>query len=783
MIKMALRLWLAGLILGMGLLLTSAAPAAADFANSIEADWVVSPDGPLTSIAEAVERAAEGDTIAVYGGYYDGPLVVSKSLRLVGYDWPVIDGHHHGSVVELLAPNTRFEGFQVQNSGASLNREDTGIVGAATNLTIVNNRLENVLFGIYLLEAHGAVLQDNKIWGMDLDVPRRGDAIRIWYSHDALLQGNVVDGGRDVVLWYSERLTLRENVISNGRYGLHFMYCHDAIVEHNLLSHNSVGAYLMYSHDLHLRYNTIAFNRGPSGYGIGLKDMDAAVVEENLIVDNRVGAFVDNSPASRDSIGLFKGNIFALNDIGLNLMPSVQRNRFVENSFVDNQEQVSIAGGGRLQGNLWTVDGRGNYWSDYAGYDAAGDGLGDIPYRADRLFESLTDRQPQLRLFLFSPTAQAVDFAARAFPFVRPQPKLEDERPLMSPVIPEGLPPLPVSDTLPLGTASAGLLTLAAAVGLFLVVGQRSGGERLPAEKAGHAPPIVGKEYREMIQVTDLTKRFGKITAVDALSFTVSEGEAVALWGPNGAGKTTALRCLLGVIPYRGMIQLAGLDTALQGRTARRLIGFVPQELNFHDDMTVQETLLFYARLKKTPATAIPTLLERLGLALHHDKDVRNLSGGLKQRLALAVALLADPPLLMLDEPTANLDAAAREDFLALLERQKQNGKTLIFSSHRAEEVIALADRVLVLEQGRLVADCPPAQLNGRPGWKALIRLRVDEPQLEQAIAALQEHGFQASRNGAGLKLAVSADAKAFPISLLAQAGIMVHDFEEINDD
>ncbi|MFW6097491.1 MAG: NosD domain-containing protein, partial [Chloroflexota bacterium] len=182
-------------------------------------------------------------------------------------------------------------------------------------------------------------------------------------------------------------------------------------------------------------------------YGVGLKDMDDAIVLENNFLDNRIGAYLDNSPREIDSVGLFEGNVFAYNDIGVELMPAVSRNQFIANSFVDNEEQVALAGGGRPGANHWTVDGVGNYWSNYAGFDANGDGYGDVTYVSQRLFEDLMRREPALRLFLYSPATDAMDFAARAFPVVRPQPKLEDSSPLMAPRAAAGAPPLPQSNT------------------------------------------------------------------------------------------------------------------------------------------------------------------------------------------------------------------------------------------------------------------------------------------------------------------------------------------------
>lgn len=424
---------------------------------------VVTSQGTYDSLSEALAQAKEGEKIEVYGGVYKGPLVVDRSVELVGYDWPVIDGGDQGTVVKITSPDVTLRGFVIRNSGDSLDQENSGLAIEAPGAVIEGNRLEDTLFGIYLREAHGSTIRNNDITSMDLEVPRRGDPVRVWFSNDVLVEGNKINKGRDVVLWYSERLTIRDNEVSEGRYGLHFMYCDDAIIENNLLMNNSVGSFLMYSRRLHLVGNTIAYNRGPSGFGVGMKDLDDAVVENNLFLDNRIGAHLDNSPREINSIGLFEGNVFAFNDIGVNLMPSVRHNTFVNNSFVDNEQQVGIAGGGgRSEDNIWTVDRQGNYWSDYVGYDGDADGLGDVPYKSEKLFENLADQDSSLRLFLYSPVEQAIDFAARAVPFVKPHPKMMDEAPLMDPVMPPGLPEIPESGQQEMWITSLVLLLSAA---------------------------------------------------------------------------------------------------------------------------------------------------------------------------------------------------------------------------------------------------------------------------------------------------------------------------------
>ncbi|MCI0393760.1 MAG: nitrous oxide reductase family maturation protein NosD [Chloroflexi bacterium] len=756
------------LLAGLAALVWLARPTAAQPGGR-----VVTPQGTFVSLNEALAQAQDGDTVEVYGGAYAGPVVIDRRVTLVGHDWPVIDGGGRGTVVTITAPGAALQGFVVRNSGDSLDEENSGVVVEAAGVTVANNRLEATLFGIDLQQAPGSVVRDNVIDSLDLPIARRGDAIRVWYSNDVRIENNHIAQGRDVVLWYSERLTIANNEVSDSRYGLHFMYCDDATIAGNRFLNNSVGVFLMYSRRLRLENNLLAGNRGPSGYGLGMKDLDDALVSGNVFLDNRVGIFLDNSPREIDSVGRVENNVLAYNDIGLSLLPSVRHNYFTGNSFVDNQEQVSVEGGGRMAENWWSVDGRGNYWSDYAGYDADGNGIGDVPYHADRLFEDLLDRKAELRLFIFSPAAQAVDFAARAFPFVRPQPKLVDDSPAMAPAWPAGAPALPRPETQSLPWAVAALLLVA--LGLMGWTNLSAQPAKRPARVA--APGSTGGE-KPMIDVQNLTKRFGKLAAVDHLSFEVKAGEAVALWGANGAGKTTALRCLLGVVPFEGTVRLAGYDVRYQGKKARQAVGFVPQELNFHDDLTVMETLRFYARLKKVSPAGLSDLLARLGLAVYQAKRVRDLSGGLKQRLALATALLADPPILALDEPTSNLDTGAREDFLTLLAELKAAGKTLIFSSHRLSEIVGLADRVLVLESGRLAADCPPHELASRAGWKAVLKLHLPGEWIEPAMATLSDHGFATSRNGRGIWVSVVPQEKAQPISLLARAGVPVEDFE-----
>lgn len=281
-----------------------------------------------------------------------------------------------------------------------------------------------------------------------------------------------------------------------------------------------------------------------------------------------------------------------------------------------------------------------------------------------------------------------------------------------------------------------------------------------------------------MIEFINVTKRFHRFTAVDGVTFTVPAQQAVALWGANGAGKTTLLKSLLGLLRYDGTIRVAGLDAQRAGRQVRRLVGYVPQELAFYADLNTLETVHYFARLKQVTTTQARPVLEEVGLWEHRSKAVGALSGGMKQRLALALALLADPPVLVLDEPTANLDTAARTHFMRLLQRVRAAGKTILFTSHRLEEIEQLADQAVMLEAGRLLCCCSAQDLLRQLGPQTRVKLHIADHQLDHAVGVLAASGITAHRNGVGVLVNVQHGAKAHPLHLLSAAGIAVHDFE-----
>ncbi len=285
-----------------------------------------------------------------------------------------------------------------------------------------------------------------------------------------------------------------------------------------------------------------------------------------------------------------------------------------------------------------------------------------------------------------------------------------------------------------------------------------------------------------LIRLENITKRFGRATAVDGVSLDIPAGDSVALWGVNGAGKTTLIRCVLGLIRFSGKISIDGIDVTRDGKQARRLLGYVPQELGFYDDLGVAQAVQFFARLKGAHVDSVADTLGAVGLDGHGRKRIRELSGGMKQRLALAIALLGDPPVLVLDEVTASLDACGRREFVALLEQMSHSGRTLLFASHRIEEVTTLAQRVITMERGRVTADVPSSRFAEHIGSSMTLAVRMESDLCDQAISLLQQAGFAARLNGHGILVPVSHQHKAAPIRLLSDARIAIEYFDVVAD-
>jgi len=249
-----------------------------------------------------------------------------------------------------------------------------------------------------------------------------------------------------------------------------------------------------------------------------------------------------------------------------------------------------------------------------------------------------------------------------------------------------------------------------------------------------------------VISATDLVKRYGEVAAVDGVSFEVAPGESFGLLGPNGAGKSTTMR-MVGAVSTRtaGELTVLGLDPDEFGPEIRARLGVVPQQDNLDNELRVRENLLTYGRYFGLPRRLIAEradeLLEFAQLADRGDAKVDELSGGMKRRLTIARALINEPRILLLDEPTTGLDPQARHILWDRLFRLKEQGTTLLLTTHYMDEAEQLCDRLVVVDHGRIMAEGSPAALIRQYSTREVLEVRFGSERNAAAAAALADVG------------------------------------------
>jgi nitrous oxidase accessory protein len=382
-----------------------------------------------------IDAAPAGSTLTVPAGVYPGGVLIDKPLTIEGVGWPVIDGQRTGNVVKVTAEGVTLRGLVIQGSGREVSDEPSGILVRASGSRIEGNRVRDVLYGITLHESDNHVVRGNTVESIREFLPeRRGHALYLYYTKNNVLEDNVISHAKDgIYINFSDHNDIFRNSVTELRYGIHFMYANNARIVDNVFRDNLTGGSLMYSNDLYFEDNEFSRSQSKaSGYGLLFKDVDNVEMLHNSFHHNRIGLTFEGAPFTPGAYVRLRDNLIGFNQLAIAMSTTVGA-QFGGNTFVGNLRQADTTGGSIEHHNSWQIDGRGNYWDDYRGYDADGDGMGDIEYRYRPAYGELVQRNEALTAFANTPAQLAIDLAARWFPVYRNAPAVIDTSPLMQP--------------------------------------------------------------------------------------------------------------------------------------------------------------------------------------------------------------------------------------------------------------------------------------------------------------------------------------------------------------
>ena len=382
---------------------------------------------PGDSVQAAVDSGAPA--LCLEPGRHVGPVKIDRGVEVWGPRDAVI-ASAKGTTVFITGRGAKLMGVTVDGTGGSFDLLDAAVKITGSDITVEGVTVINAVYGVLAEKSQRVRIAGNHVHGdAETAMGLRGDTIRLWETHDSVVENNDVEDGRDMVVWYSSRNRIIGNRIVRGRYGAHFMYSHDNVVQHNELRAGVVGIFSMYSRGLQIDHNMIVDAGGPAGMGIGLKESGNIVVEHNLLVHDAVGIYVDTSPLQLRDTLVIRNNVLRLDQVAFVFHSSAHRITIADNDLADNVTQVRVDGGGTASDVDWT----GNYFDDYTGYDLDGDGRGDVPYELRSASADLVSNHAQLALFRGTPALQLVDAAAHLDPLFQPPLVLRDARPRMAP--------------------------------------------------------------------------------------------------------------------------------------------------------------------------------------------------------------------------------------------------------------------------------------------------------------------------------------------------------------
>ena len=381
---------------------------------------------PLTPLQPLIDATPTGGTLRLQPGSYAGPATINRPMSIDGGHQAILIGDGKSTVLSISGKHVTVRKLRLTGSGELHDRIDTGILLEGDEHRIEDNEIDDVLFGIHLKQVNRSRISGNRVTGKKLSLAMRGDAIRLWYSRDNVIENNRFERARDLTFANSPDNRIIGNTFTDGRYGMHIIFSPRLRIENNHLTQTGTGIIVLYSPDLVLRGNHVAHALTAGGGGIVFKESNEALVENNEVLHCSVGLKVDAPPQTAGTLTV-RNNRFAHNIIGAFFYGEDGGHRFLDNRFENNLTSVAISTAGAAKANVWD----GNFWDDYQGFDRNRDGIGDTSHELYLFADRIWMETPMTTFFRNSPALELLDFLERLAPFSHPYRILRDEKPRM----------------------------------------------------------------------------------------------------------------------------------------------------------------------------------------------------------------------------------------------------------------------------------------------------------------------------------------------------------------
>ena len=380
-------------------------------------------------LQQNIDKAAPGSTLTLSAGIYPGNIVIDKPLSIVAKESGVIiQGDHTGKVVTINSSDVVLKNLTISGSGSRMENLDSAItINKAKRCIISGCKITDCLYGIDMVMVNDSAITDNYITSNTNDISLRGDALKIWYSNNNIIENNIIDSSRDVTLTRSNDNIIKENSFRNNRFALHISLSRGNTVKDNVYRYNSVAIMLMGARDTNITENIIESSRGAAGIGVVLAGTKNIVFQNNRVRFNAKGIFIETKFSEEHMQRYIVGNEISYNAEGIHFHAAIQNNTIKNNRFFGNIDDI-------VKNSRKNVTEKNvieyNYWDRYAGFDSNRDNIGDTAHKILQYSDRLWQYNNKVKFFYASPIMSLLDFLASIAPFVEPVLVIEDIKPV-----------------------------------------------------------------------------------------------------------------------------------------------------------------------------------------------------------------------------------------------------------------------------------------------------------------------------------------------------------------